>query len=128
MCTSSPEVIVCFLSGWIFARVIVRSAPRSLPLERGNLHSLGEFMLSSERERIAYRVTPLSDIRRVARVKVQKRRKRLTREVALETSQNVIRKKEKEGKMTVREKDRVRDGRCSIITETGNILTAGRGG
>lgn len=52
--------------------------------------------LLRERERIAYRVTSvLSDIRRVVRVKVQKRKRRLTREVALETGQDVIKERER---------------------------------
>lgn len=76
-------------------------------------------MLSSEREPIAYRVTALSDIRRVVRVKVQKRKKRLTREVALETGQDVIKKKKKR-------KREEEERRCSIIAETGNILTSDR--
>lgn len=37
-------------------------------------------MLSSERERIAYRVTPLSDIRRVVRVKAEKREREVVDE------------------------------------------------
>lgn len=86
-----------------------------------------------ERERIAYRVTSvLSDIRRVVRVKVQKRKRRLTREVALDTSQDVIkekkRKKERRRKRGRRysraRRDREGAGR-SIIAETGNILTGG---
>lgn len=56
-------------------------------------------MFSSERERIAYRVTPLSDIRRVVlRVEAEKRERWLTREVVLETGQDVIKRGERERK------------------------------
>lgn len=57
-------------------------------------------MLSSECECIAYRVTPLSDIRRVVHVKAEKRERWLTREVVLETGQDVIKRGEGERKMT----------------------------
>lgn len=78
-------------------------AERLLPLERGNLHSLGGvYALFPERERIAYRVTPLPDIRRVVRVKAEKRKRWLTREVVLETGQDAIKRGEREGKMTER--------------------------
>lgn len=56
-------------------------------------------MISFECERIGYRVTSLSDIRRVVRVKAERRKRWLTREVVLETSQDVI-KRGKRGRRT----------------------------
>ena len=71
---------------------------------------------------IAYRVMPLPDIRRVVRVKTEKRKRWLTREVVLETGQDAI----KSGKRGGKDDGRHREGSRSIIAETGNILTGGR--
>lgn len=56
---------------------------------------------------------------------MKKRKRRLTREVALETGQEVIKKRKREKKREMME--RARRERRSIIAKTGNILTGEAG-